>query len=71
MLSFCLREYRYDASVFAALAEVYDSVCKSVKSIILTDTYIGARVNVCSSLTVKDVACENELSVCSLSTETL
>lgn len=62
LLSFCLREYRYDASVFATLAEVYDSVCKSVKSIILTDTYIQTWVVLCATLTNDDVTSDNLLT---------
>ena len=61
-LSFSLWKYRYDASVLTTLAEVYDSVSKSIKSIILTDTYIQTRIVLCTALANDDVACDNLLT---------
>lgn len=61
-LSFSFWKYRYDASVLTSLAEVYDSVCKSIKSIILTDTYIQTWVVLCTTLTNNDVTSDNFLT---------
>lgn len=58
-------------SILAHLLELNSSVDESIKCIVRADTNIVARMNVSSSLAIKDVACKNELTVSSLSAETL
>ena len=50
---------------------MHNTVNQSKQSIVATTAYIVARMDMCSSLAIKNVACENELAVSSLSAETL
>lgn len=58
-------------SILAHLLELNSSVDESIKCIVRTDTNIVARMNVSSSLAIKDVACKNKLTVSSLCAKTL
>lgn len=64
MLGFCLccRDYRHNALVLAALVEVYNSINECIKSVILTDTYILARVVASTALANDNVACNTCLT---------
>lgn len=65
---------RINACLFAILAESLkseDAVDLCIKRIIGTDTYVLTRMDVGTSLSVKDIACQNELTVSSLSTKSL
>ena len=54
-------------SAFAHFLKSNSTVDKSKECVVLADTYVVAWMNVCSSLAIENVACENELTVCSLS----
>ena len=61
----------YLFTVFAHSFELNLTVDKSEESVILTLAYVVAGVDVCAALLNKDVACENELTVCTLNTKSL
>ena len=61
-----------NADFFAVFAETLKAnltVCKCEKSIVLAFAYVCAGMDFCSSLSYKDVACKNELTVGALCTE--
>lgn len=58
-------------AVFAHTLKLNGTVDESKKSIIRTDTYIVTGMNLCTSLSYKDIACKNELTVRSLRAESL
>ena len=65
-------------AVYAALLailtqslETDNAVNKSEQSIVLTDTNVHTGMDVSASLTDKDVACQNELTVSTLNAEAL
>jgi hypothetical protein len=60
-----------DFSVSALSGESYNTISGSKQSIILSETYVQAGMDMCSALSVKDVAGLNELSVRSLGTQSL
>lgn len=57
-LSLCFRYYRHSALVLATLAEVNDAVNQCIECVILTNTYVQARVVLCTALANDDVACD-------------
>lgn len=61
-LSFSLGKYRYDAPVLASLTEINDSVSESIKSVILTNTYILTGVMLGAALANNNVAGDNLLT---------
>ena len=63
------REYRDIRFVVSLLAEAYLTVNKSVKSVILTHTYVQTWVVNCTSLTNEDVASLYSLITVFLDTE--
>ena len=68
---FSLRNNRTDLSVSSLTGKSHDTVCCSKQSIIFTKAYIQTRMNMSSTLSVKDVAGFYKLSVCSLGTQSL
>ena len=63
-----------NADLLAGLAvalKLNSTVYKSEESIIRADTYIVTGMNFCASLSYKDIACKNELTVSSLGAESL
>lgn len=64
--------YRINADFFAVFAETLKAnltVNKSEKSVVLAFAYVCAGMDFCSSLSYKDVACKNILTVGALCTE--
>ena len=60
---------RYCAAILAATLEHYHAVCESVKSVILANTYILARVMLGATLTNDNVASLNSFTPEVLQTE--
>ena len=70
----CLLSYRIDRNLFliSSFSFIsYDTVYQCKQSIISAASYIHARMNLCSTLSVEDVAGFYKLSVSSLRTQSL
>lgn len=67
----CSWVYRNLFLVSALSFKPYDTVCSSEQGIITAAAYVQTRMDLGSALSVQDVACQYELTVCSLGTQSL
>ena len=51
--------------------KAHDTICLSIKSIVLAQTYIYTGMEVSAALANQNVACENELTISTLGAKTL
>lgn len=71
VLCFCDRLYTDCRTIQTTLAECYDTVSQGIQSVVLTYTYILARVVACATLTYDDVTCNALFTTENLNTESL
>ena len=72
-LLFC-GSFSVNANLFSAVLhrlKLNNAISESEKCIVLTNAYVCAGVNFGAALTNKNVACKNELTVCTLYAQTL